>query len=163
MIDIYDSEAIVKIYRLLNKKCEALDKFINDHAFYFGPTSAEYSSQDVCNHIIQLMERKNRLINLKLIVDQAIRTLNEKDKKILLIKLNYNITLGEICEVLNLQERTAFRRIERAYEDLAEALNNSKHAKKLEKILRSEQWIENVKSMVEARRLSYRNACSNSL
>lgn len=163
MIDKYDSEAIVKVYRLLNKKCEALDKFINDHAFYFGPTSAEYSSQDVCNNIIQLMERKNKLINLKIIVDQAIRTLNDKDKKILLIKMNYNITLAEICEVLNLQERTVFRRIERAFEDLAEALNNSKYAKKLERILRSEQWIENVRSLVEARRLSYKNTCANSL
>ena len=30
MIDIYDSEAIVKIYRLLCKKCDAIDKFISN-------------------------------------------------------------------------------------------------------------------------------------
>ena len=79
MIDVYDSETLVKIYRLLKKKCEAIDKFINNHALYFGPCTAEYGSLDVCNNIIELMTRKNQLINLKIIVDSAIKTLSDKD------------------------------------------------------------------------------------
>ncbi len=156
MIDIYDSEALVKIYRMLRKKCEAIDKFIQNHAFYFGPCTADYGSLDVCNNIIDLMTRKNQLINLKIILDKAIKTLSEKDKKILFIKINYNLQINEICGILQLKQRTAFRRIERAFENLAEALNNSKYYNKLTKIMDSEDWIQDVREDVKERRLSYK-------
>ncbi len=157
MIDIYDSEALVKIYRLLRKKCEAIDKFIQNHAFYFGPCTAEYGSLDVCNNIIELMTRKNQLINLKIIIDQAINTLSEKDKKILFIKMNYNLHMSEICGVLELKERTAFRRIEKSFEHLADALNASKYCMKLIKIMKSEDWIQDIKEEVRSRRLSFKS------
>lgn len=156
MIDIYDSEALVKTYRLLRKKCEAIDKFIHNHALYFGPCTADYGSLDVCNNIIELMTRKNQLINLKLIIDSAIKTLSEKDKKILFIKMNYNMQMNEICGVLNLKERTAFRRIERAFENLTEALNNSKYYLKLTKIIDNEDWIKDIKEEVRDRRIAFR-------
>ena len=77
MIDIYDSEAITKIYRLIEKKCEAIDRFIKNHAYYFGPCTDDYGALDVCNNILDLMERKNKLINLKVVVDSAIKSLSE--------------------------------------------------------------------------------------
>ena len=157
MIDVYDSEALIKIYRLLRKKCDAIDKFIQNHALYFGPCTAEYGALDVCNNIIELMTRKNQLINLKIIIDKAIDALDEKDKKILYIKINYNLQMNEICGILDLKERTAFRRIEKAFENLAEALNNSKYCVKLQKIIDSEEWIQDIKEEVKERRLAFKN------
>lgn len=156
MIDIYQSEAIVKVYRLLKKKCEAIDKFIQNHALYFGPSSNDFGTLDVCNNIIELMTRKNQLINLKIIVDNALKKLDEKDKKILYIKMNYSISIAEICGILNLKERTAFRRIERAFFNLAEALNSSKYCEKLVKILNNEEWITDIVQDVMERRMSYK-------
>lgn len=155
MIDIYDSETLVKIYRMLRKKCEAIDKFIDNHALYFGPFTAEYGALDVYNNIIDLMAKKNQLINLKIILDKAINKLDEKDKKILFIKMNYNLQMGEICGILELKERTAFRRIERALKNLTEELNNSKYINKLEKIMKNEDWIVDVKEDVKERRQSF--------
>ena len=156
MIDIYDSEAIIKVYRLLNKKCDAIDKFIHNHALYFGPCTDDYGAVDVCNNIIELMERKNQLINLKIIVDDAIKRLNIQDKKVLYIKMNYKISMAELCGVLSLKERTAFRRIERAYENLAEALNKSKYISKLDRLLREEDWLNSVRYEVRERKMSYK-------
>ena len=156
MIDIYDSETLIRIYKMINKKCEIIDKFIENHAFYFGPCTADYGSLDVCNNIIDLMTRKNQLINLKLIVDKAIKTLNEKDKKILFIKINYNLPMNDICGILELKQRTAFRRIERAFENLADALNNSKYYNKLISIIDSEDWIQEIKHNVKERRLAFK-------
>ena len=156
MIDIYDSETLIRIYRLLKKKCDAIDKFINKHAFYFGPCTAEYGSLDVCNNIIELMTRKNQLINLKIIVDLALKSLSEKDKKILYIKMHYNLQMSEICGVLELKERTAFRRIEKAFENLAEVLNMSKYKNKLCKILDSEEWIQDIKNEIKERRMAFK-------
>ena len=156
MIDIYDTEALVKCYRMLSKKCSAIDKFIENHSLYFTTNSLEYSSIDVVNNIIDLMTRKNQLINLKVILDSAINSLDEKDKKVIYIKINYNITMNEFCEFLSLKERTAFRRIDRAYYNLTEALNNSKYIQKLINIIDKEMWINNVKDRVKDRRLSFR-------
>lgn len=156
MLDIYDSEALVRIYRMLNKKCEAIDKFIQNHAYYFGPCTADYGSLDVCNNIIELMTRKNQLINIKIIIDKAIETLSEKDKKILFIKIHYNLQMNEICGILELKQRTAFRRIERALENLTEALNNSKYSRKLDMIIHNEDWIQDIKHDVRERRLAFR-------
>ncbi len=158
MIDVYDAEALIKIYRMLRKRCEALDRFIENHAYYFSTSSEELGSLDVCNNIIDLMTRKNQLINLKLIIDRAISTLSENDKKILYIKMNYTISMAEICGIFNLKERTAFRRIEKAFENLSLALNSSKYINKLEKIIDSEDWITNIRREVKDRRMSYRTS-----
>ena len=158
MIDIYDSESMVKIYRLLKKKCEAIDHFIENHAYYFGPTSVEYGAIDVYNNILDLMTRKNELINFKIILDNVIATLDEKDRKVLYIKMNYNLSLAEICGVLDITERTYFRHIDRAYLHLSEALNRSRYADKLLKLMRKEDWIMDIKESIKAKHLAYRSA-----
>lgn len=157
MIDIYDSETIVKVYRLLKKKCEAIDRFVENHAYYFGPSTSEYGATDVYNNIIDLMTRKNELINLKIIVDNEMKKLNEKDKKILFLKMNYNLSLAEICGILKLKERTCFRHIENAYYNLSIALNNSKYLEKLESLMNKEEWIIDIREAVENKHMAYRS------
>jgi hypothetical protein len=163
MIDVYDSEAIIKIYKLLGKKCDVIDKFVNNQALYFGPCTAEYGAEDVYNNIIELIERKNQLINLKIIIDSALKQLSEEDKKILYLKMNYKLTMAEVCGILDLKERTAFRRIERAYEDLTNALNKSKYINKLTKLINQEQWIVAIREEVKDRRRAYKNEDVNTL
>ncbi len=163
MINVFDGEAIVKIYRLLEKRCEVIDKFIKNHAYYFGPCSAEYGAIDVCNNIIDLIEKKNELINLKVIADEALSRLSEQDRKVLFIKMHYNISMAELCGVLDLKERTAFRRIERAFENFSQALNASRYVNKLEKILRSHEWIAKIREDVKDRRIAFRPAMVNSI
>lgn len=156
MIDFFDSETIVKVYRMLTKKCEAIDAFIKNHALYFGPCTDECGALDVCNNIIELMTRKNQLINLKIIVDSAVKTLNVEDRKVLTLKMNYTITMDELCGILDLKERTAFRRLDRAISNLTMALNKSKYVGKLERILSNEDWIANIRAQVEEHKMAYR-------
>ena len=159
MIDIYDSEALIKVYRMLNKKCEAIEHFIREHALYFGPNTVEYGAEDVCNNILDLMARKNQLINLKIIIDSAINKLTEKDKKVLFIKMHYTISMDELCAVLELKQRTAFRRLEQAYRNLCVVLNESKYIDKLEKIVHMEDWICSIREEIKIRRMAYK--CSS--
>ena len=79
-----------------------------------------------------------------------------KDKKVLYIKMNYKISMAELCGVLNLKERTAFRRIERAYENLTEALNKSRYVSKLARLLREEDWLNSVRFEVRERKMAYK-------
>ena len=156
MFDIYDSETIIKVYRMLKKKCDAIDKFIMNHSMYYGPDSGEFGAIEVYENIINLMARKNQLINLKIIVDNAVKALCENEKRVLFIKMNYNITMDELCGILDMKERTAFRWVERAFADLTAALNNSPYCQKLEKILQSESWIKQINDSVRNRREAYK-------
>ena len=103
-----------------------------------------------------MITRKNQLINRKIIIDKAIETMPEKDKKILFIKMNYNIQMAEVCGILDLKERTAFRHIEKAFENLTDALNSSKYYSKLNKIINNEEWIQDIKGEIKERRQSFK-------
>lgn len=64
--------------------------------------------------------------------------------------------MNDICGILELKQRTAFRRIERAFENLTEALNNSKYYNKLVSIMNGEDWIQDIKHTVKERRLAFK-------
>ena len=111
---------------------------------------------DICNNIISLMDRKNRLINLKLIIDKAISKLSDNDKKLLYLKINYNLSISNICTILSLTERTAFRRLEHAYNSLTQTINNSPYSSKVSSIITAEDWISNTKQEVKDYRLAFK-------
>ncbi|MCQ2564991.1 MAG: hypothetical protein MJ152_03965 [Clostridia bacterium] len=155
MFTKFESEALIKVYGKLQKRCDLIDKFIKNHALYFGPCSSEYGAEDVYNNILDLIARKNRLINLKVIMDSAIKNLKDADKQVIFIKMKYNISMAELCGVLELKERTAFRRVEQAFIHLAEALTNSKYCSKPKEIINEEDWILSLCDEVKTRRLAY--------
>ncbi len=148
-IDVFDSETIIKSYRLLSKKCDAIDRFIKDNALYFGAPTAEFGASDICDTIIDLMEHKNQLINFKLIVDRIVAQLPESDQQVLLMKMNYEAVSAEMCcGVLELKSRTLFRHIERALSNFTAALNKSKYKRKIYEILNTEDWLIRVKNEI---------------
>lgn len=71
--------------------------------------------------------------------------------------MNYSISMEEFCAILHFKERTAFRRIERAFKDLADSLNNSKYIDKLTHIMSHEEWISSVKQEVKERRMAFKS------
>ena len=158
MIDIYDTEALINVYRMLDKKCRAIDRFINNHAYYFGPCTEEFGALDVCNNIIDLMTRKNQLINLKLIMDSAIDRLEDNDKKVIYLKTRYSLSTIDLCDVLEVKERTVFRRVEHAIVSLTSLLNKSKYIDKLEGIIDDEFWISSIRDELKDRRIAYKTA-----
>lgn len=109
------------------------------------------------------MTRKNQLINLKIVVDKAIETLSDRAKKILHLKKNYNLSMAELCGILELKERTGFRWVEKSFEELTEALNKSKYINKLTNILHGEDWLVKIVDDVKERRLAYKPVQVSSL
>ncbi len=156
MIDIYDSECLVQIYRFLQKKCDVLDNLIKNHAFAFSPNYSEFGAEDIYTNILNLMARKNQLINLKIILDSAISKLDTKDKQIIYCKVNYSLSMDEMCGILGISVRGGFRRVERAIYNLTEQLNNSKYLSKLISIMDAEIWIRDIKQDIKLKHLSFR-------
>ena len=143
---IHDSKTLLTAYRWIEKNCDLIDEFVYKHAVNFGPSPEFCSTYDVTSNIIDLIERKNRLINLKLMIDDLINGLELQDKKILLAKIRYNLTMENFCKLMSIPSmRTGFRQINKALEHFTMRANSSPYKEKLEHILDSEYWIANIR------------------
>ena len=142
MLVINDAKVLISAYRFIEKNCDLINEFVYKHAINFGPSPECCTTYDVTNNIINLMERKNRLINLKLIIDDLVSTLNQTDKLIILAKMRFDLSMKSLCEMFQIPSlRTAFRRVQSALEHFTRHANNSCYKEKLEYLLDNEHWI----------------------
>lgn len=147
MLVINDTKVLISAYRLIEKNCDLINEFVYKHAINFGPSPEYCTTYDVTNNIINLMERKNRLINLKLMIDELVSKLNQSDKAIILAKMRFNLSIKSFCQVFQMPSvRTAFRRIQSALEHFTIHANNSEYKEKLEYLLENEHWIATMRA-----------------
>ena len=142
MLVINDAKVLISAYRFIEKNCDLINEFVYKHAINFGPSPEYYSTYDVTNSIINLIERKNRLINMKLIIDKLVDELSKNDKLIILSKMRFDLSMQSFCEMFDMPSvRTAFRRVQTALEHFLRKANNSDYKEKLEYLLDNEDWI----------------------
>ncbi|MBQ7797818.1 MAG: hypothetical protein IJ371_01700 [Clostridia bacterium] len=142
MLDINDAKVLISAYRFIEKNCDLINEFVYKHAINFGPSPEYCSTYDVTNNIINLIERKNRLINFKLIIDELVNSLDNQDKLIILSKMRFNLSMQSFCQIFDMPSvRTAFRRVQTALEHFLRRANNSPYREKLEYLLDNEGWI----------------------
>lgn len=150
MLNLEDSKTLISAYRFIEKNCDLIDEFVYRHSINFGPSPEYYSTFDVANNIIDLIERKNRLINLKLMIDQLIDALSIEDKKIILAKMRYNLSMRTISKMFEIPSlRTAFRRMNKALQNFTMQANNSRYRDRLEHVIDDEYWISNIRKSIQ--------------
>lgn len=150
MLSLEDGKTLVSAYKYIERTCEAIDKFIFNHAISYGPDPALHSTFDVLTNIVDLMERKIKLINLKLTIDETIKELSTVNKQILILKMRFRVSVKNIQEILKLpSERTTFRRIDHALAEFVFHLNENRKREEVEDLLKSENWIANIKKSYE--------------
>lgn len=149
MLVVNDIKVLISAYRLIERNCDLINEFVYKHAINFGPSPEYCSTYDVTNKIINLIERKNRLVNLKLIIDELVSQLNPNDKAIILAKMRFDLSIKSMSQVLQMPSmRTTFRRIQTALEHLTIHANNSPYKEKLEYLLDNEHWISSMRREV---------------
>ena len=146
MLEISDAKTLISAYKFIERTCNAIDEFIYKHAINYGPDPEVSSTYDVVNNIVNLMDRKIKLIKLKEVIDNTIQSLNVLDRQILIIKMRFRTNVKNLQTILKLpSERTTFRKIEHALASFTAHLNNSKYAKLVESLIENEGWIYRIK------------------
>ena len=93
---------------------------------------------------------------MKLIVDELVDGLSKNDKLIILAKMRFDLSMKSICQIFQISSlRTAFRRIQTAFEHFTMHINNSKYKEKLEFLLDNEEFIIAIRKS----ELEQKNAC----
>ena len=149
MLSLEDAKILISAYKYIDRRCELVNEFIYKHAINYGPDPEIYSTYDVINSIVDLMDRKVRLSRLKDIIDETVSNMKLVDRQILLIKMKYRTSVKNIQAILKLpSERTTFRRMDNAISTFCNRLNASKYLKDIEEVIKSEKWLPKTQNIV---------------
>lgn len=117
------------VQRHLAKVTRALDEVIYKRAISSGFVTSrnltEQSSESVSNFIINVSQTKVNLINLNTICVNGLKSIDKISSKILILKHIDGRTSFEISKLLNISERTYFRRLNTAYDNFASYLEKN--------------------------------------
>ena len=140
------SKTILGVYKYLPRVTLAFDKLVKSRAYNSSATSlynlAFNDIMNVANSIINLTQRKNNLINLKVIIDKTLKSIDSTSARILIYKYFDNKKSAEIAKMLNVCNRTYFRKVNSALTHFTCALAKQGYDSfKLFQMLKNEKWI----------------------
>ncbi len=143
------AKTILMVYRYLDRIADAIDRLIERRAlnsFYVGVLgNNDNSIYSVADYIINLSERKIKLINLKILIDMALEDCHILSSQILIEKFMDNEKSFDIAKRHNLSERTYFRRLNEALDNFSSSLCKLGFCEnKLLDYISSEKWIMEV-------------------
>lgn len=139
------SKTLLGVYRHLEAVADAIDKItlktaLNSYHFSMSNNDILKTS----NRLIDLGERKVTLINLKVLIEDILSSMQEKDADILICRYIENIKFKDIALEKNIGLRTVFRRVERAEDMFSKKLEARGYSDlKLRNMLKNEKWIMN--------------------
>ncbi len=138
-------KTLLSLYRHFGVMANSIDNLVRRIGINSAFRHTIYDSTIVdSNKILELTERKIKIINLKVIVENILAELNMKDLKILTLCYVDGVEYKKIIKLLNINQRTFFRRKEIAIARFSNKLAEIGYdADKLEKYLHNENWIKN--------------------
>lgn len=143
------AKTVLMVQRYLERICDAIDRLVERKAlnsFYVGVQgNNENSISSVADYIINLSERKIKLINLKLLTDFALENCPLLSAQILIERYMDNEKSADIAKRHNLAERTYFRRLTEALENFSFTLAKLGFSEnRLLDYISTEKWIMEV-------------------
>ena len=153
-IDKYLIETLISSYRDFDKICCAIDRYLLNVGSY--PSCCNDSIMILYDNLIQQMIRKSKLMKVKDALLRNVKGLSFDDRQIFeaLVTLK-QLKKEDICFLLNIKERTLYRRIESLYKNLAELLIKSKDNQLILEVCRNEYFISAKYLLLKERRQSY--------
>lgn len=136
------AKTVLEIYRHLETICGAIDDAVRKTSMSgFGVSGdARYSA----DKMIELIQKKKKLINLKVLVEKVLVSLNIVDTKILTLFYLDNVKAKDIASMLNMNIRTFFRKKDAGLTRFANAMKIEGYdSNYLYDTYSSEHWIIN--------------------
>ena len=133
------AKTLLSTYGYLETICGAIDKTVLNYGIN---SRMNVDAEFVANKIISLIERKKFLINTKILIDNILSRLDQKNARVLVLKYVDKIKAERASEVLNISIRTFFRKTNIAVDEFAVQLEKfGYNSKKLLNIFGKENWI----------------------
>ena len=143
------AKTILYVYKYLENIADAIDRMIDRQAlnsfYYSGSSQTDNGVLAVSEKIIELGERKKRLINIKVLTDRALEACETENAQLLIERYIDGNKSEEIALGHNMPIRTYFRRLVQAEEQFLFQLAKYGFAEsKISEYLHGEKWISEV-------------------
>lgn len=107
----YWSKSALSLYRYLNTMADTIDRLVLDMGKNSNSAVAPkyHSTYYQANKIMELMDRKRKIVNLKVAIEDAVSKLSPIDRRIIMLVFFDGVRSETIAELLNMSLRTFFR------------------------------------------------------
>ncbi len=143
----YYSRSALSIYRYLETMSKSLDKVVLDIGKGSGKVSCKnYQTTHLqTSKMIKLMDRKRKLVNLKVVVEECLAGIPEDSRRILSLFYMDGITANLISQLLGVSLRTFFRQKTKALDSFCFELDKRGYGKAFfEEEYSCEKWFSSV-------------------
>ena len=142
------AKTILYVYKYLDRVCEGIDSLVEQNAlnsFYYGQNRSDNEVLSVAERISKLCERKAKLINIKVLVDDCLLKSDEMNAQLLIERYIDDDNSENIALRHGLNIRTYFRKINQAETSFSTFMIREGFTEdKLDKYLQGENWITEV-------------------
>lgn len=111
-------KALLSTYKYLERLCDSLDALVEKTAlnsyYSFSFRLEDNSIENISNKIISYSNRKIGYINIKVLVEKALKEIKKPYAKLLILKFIYEMPIDEICELLKISSSAFYRRLDKA-------------------------------------------------
>lgn len=141
-------------YKYLEQLCNTIDRMVEKQAtssyYNFGSFVQNSDILNVSKNLYKLMNKKIDYINIKVIVDKALKEMPKRKAKYLILRYIQNMSLAEIANLFSISERTLFRRLNAILDDFCEKLENLGYTgEKLELMFMEDYFINSIFTSVQ--------------
>lgn len=135
------AKTLLNTYNCLETISSAIDKLVVTQGVNSGKNTL--TTMENAERIINLIQRKKLMVNLKVLTENIISSLNTISSRILVMKYIDKVK-PEICfELLEMSRRTFFRKLNRAIDEFALRLKQMGYnSEKMSEMLANEHWIK---------------------
>ena len=120
------SKTLLSSYNYLGRLCDSIDKIIEKTAvnsyYCFSFQNSENSIENISKKIINFSKRKIDYINLKVIIEKALKSIPKISAKLLILKFIQKLSIERACELLNITLRSSYRRLNNALDEFCASL-----------------------------------------
>ena len=105
-------KTLLYAYRHIERITEAYEKIVKKIALnsIYSNISGANNTLTITNKMIDLLDKKEKYLNLKVICEEAIFRVNDEDKKILCLLYFDGVNYNVCSKLLNISTRTFFRK-----------------------------------------------------
>ncbi len=124
-------KTVLNAYNILPYVTSAIDRLIVKKAESSMCLATQNTLESYAEEMISLSEQKVSLINLKVLIDETLSEIKEKEARILLLRYVDNVKCEDCLDILKMDKRTFFRRLAIALNSFYKVFNFKLLQKKL--------------------------------
>ena len=136
-------KTLLESYKYLKRLINSLDRIIYEKSVNsYGRDFDGRNTLDSMEAVIDLIQRKKKMLLIKMLVEEGLKNIEKKDAKILIKYYIDKIDLKAIAQSENQERRNMARIIDKIILDLMDKISvMGYNSNKIENLLKSEGWI----------------------